>query len=305
MRLVGLFLILIAALALPAGVALGEEPGYQAPPQAVNPAGVGSPDAAGDPTVVGGGPRATLSPKRPAATVRTCVLQGRVRTCRFHRGVAHREGVRQAPGHEGPLHRGRGRHRPHARRFRAGAGARRRPVLPPRPVDQPGALRRLVLRRPDRAGALPDRRALPLRQRPAAAGLLGRRHDRDPGQHHRLAGPAHEPPRGLERHRELRPAGMAAGRQWARLGHPGHRPRRARALPRPVHGHVHGPRGDHARARGADPRGRLPRLGHLPHPRPLLRIRPVLLRRPLRLLAARTRPRTASTRGPGSTSPPR
>lgn len=98
MRLVGLFLILIAALALPAGGALGEEPGYQAPPQAVNPAGVGSPDAAGDPTVVGGGPRATLSPKRPAATVRTCVLQGRVRTCRFHRGVGIAKVCVKRPG---------------------------------------------------------------------------------------------------------------------------------------------------------------------------------------------------------------
>jgi hypothetical protein len=87
LRLVGLFLILIAALALPAALALGEEPGYQAPPQSVSPDGVGSADAAGDPAVVGGGPRAATAPKRPAATVRTCVLEGRVRTCRFHRGV--------------------------------------------------------------------------------------------------------------------------------------------------------------------------------------------------------------------------
>ncbi len=87
MRLAGLFLILIAALAPPAGLALGEEPGYQAPPESVSPAGVGNPDAAGDPTVVGGAPRAARAPKRAAATVRTCVIQGRVRTCRFHRGV--------------------------------------------------------------------------------------------------------------------------------------------------------------------------------------------------------------------------
>jgi Trypsin len=87
LRVAGLFLILIAALALPAALALGEEPGYQAPPEAASPAGVGSTDAAGDPTVIGGGPRAAVMPKRRTATVRTCVLQGRVRTCRFHRGV--------------------------------------------------------------------------------------------------------------------------------------------------------------------------------------------------------------------------
>jgi hypothetical protein len=87
MRLAGLFLILIAALAPSAGIALGQEPGYQAPPESASPIGVGSPNAAGDPTVTGGGPRAAPSPRPLAATVRTCVVRGRVRICRFHRGI--------------------------------------------------------------------------------------------------------------------------------------------------------------------------------------------------------------------------
>jgi hypothetical protein len=98
MRPAGLFLIAIAALALSAGVALAEEPGYQAPPESANPAGVGSPNAAGDPTVVGGGPRAARPPTRAAATVRTCVVQGRVRTCRFHRGVRIAKTCVKRPG---------------------------------------------------------------------------------------------------------------------------------------------------------------------------------------------------------------
>src|SRR5680860_1219933 len=98
MRLAGLVLILIAALGLSAGAALGEEPGYQAPPESMSPAGVGIPDAAGEPAVVGGLPRAARAPRRAAATVRKCVFRGRVRTCRFHRGVSIAKTCVKRPG---------------------------------------------------------------------------------------------------------------------------------------------------------------------------------------------------------------
>jgi hypothetical protein len=115
LRLAGLFLIVMAALAVSGGAALGQEPGYHAPPESASPIGVGSADAAGDETVVGGGPRAARPP-RAASTVRTCVVRGRVRTCRFHRGVAivktcvtrPRARVRCTPSRAGATGRTRG-----------------------------------------------------------------------------------------------------------------------------------------------------------------------------------------------------
>jgi V8-like Glu-specific endopeptidase len=78
-----------AALTFGSAAPATADPGYLAPPEALNPTGTGPLDAAGATTALGGEGRDARTPsaKRTSQTVRRCVTRRSMRTCRSYRGV--------------------------------------------------------------------------------------------------------------------------------------------------------------------------------------------------------------------------